>query len=61
MPLREFLAKEEWAVYRVDVKKRRYFGDTFFGPMWKDLPEEVVVPEDLDLDSFRSLQNYISG
>lgn len=61
MTLVEFLLKETWAVYQVDGANRRYFGDTAFGPMWKDFPEVVEVPSDLTLPDLKSVQDYMTA
>lgn len=57
--LKEFLYMQEWAVYRVNGFDRKYFGDTAFGPMWKDIPIEIEVPADLKLDSLGEVEQYL--
>lgn len=59
MSLKDFLRNQEWAVYQVDGLKRKYFGDTFFGPMWKNFPEELDVPSDLKLNNLIEVKEYI--
>ena len=61
MTLKDFLLAQEWAVYRIDTAKRKFFGDTFFGPMWKDFPAEVIIPDGLILDSLLEVEKYIKG
>lgn len=57
--LKEFLREQTWAVFRVDGFKRKFFGDTAFGPMWKDIPLEIEVPADLKLDSLKEVEEYL--
>jgi len=56
---KEFLREQTWAVYKVDGFKRKFFGDTAFGPMWKDIPQEIEVPADLKLDSLKEVEEYL--
>lgn len=58
MTLKEFLCNQNWAVYK--VKGHRFFGDTAFGPMWKDIPEDIEVPNDFNLDSLEEVENFIN-
>lgn len=57
--LKEFLCSQEWAVYRVNGETRKFFGDTAFGPMWKDIPQEIQVPADLKLESLGEVEEYL--
>lgn len=57
--LKGFLLKEEWAIYKVSGEKRQFFGDTAFGPMWKDLPKGMEVPSDLELTSLKEVKEYL--
>jgi hypothetical protein len=57
--LKEFLTEQTWAVYRVDGSNRKFFGDTAFGPMWKDIPPEIEVPADLKLGSLKEVEEYL--
>ncbi len=59
MTLRDFLNNQEWAVYKVSAAKRKFFGDTFFGPMWKDIPADVEVEEGLELTSLNEVHAYL--
>jgi hypothetical protein len=59
LTLKEFLCTQEWAVYRVSGETRKFFGDTAFGPMWKDIPVEIEVPADLKLDSLGEVEEYL--
>lgn len=61
MDIKEFLRSQEWAIYKVDGAKRKFFGDTFFGPMWKDFPQDVEVPDDLNLFSIKAVTEYMGG
>jgi hypothetical protein len=61
LTLKEFLSKEKWMIYRVDLEKRLFFGDTFFGPMWKTIPEDVELPgEAVDLSSAKKVEEYLN-
>ena len=57
--LKDYLNAQIWAVYKVNAEKRQFFGDTAFGPMWKDFPEEVLIPEGLVLDSYLEVEEYL--
>lgn len=57
--LKEYLREQPWAVYKIDGFKRKFFGDTAFGPMWKDIPLEIEVPADLMLDSLKEVEEYL--
>ncbi len=59
MDLKTFLSKQEWIVYRVDGQKRQFFGDTAFGPMWKEFSDEIIVPADLKLSSHKEVNKYL--
>lgn len=61
MTLNDFLNTQEWAVYRLNGRTRKFFGDTAFGPMWKEFPPEVEVPVDLVLDSLLAVQTYMKN
>ena len=64
MTLKEYVAAERWVVYQLDVPRRKFFGDTAFGPMWKSIPEEVAISQDeqeLVLDSMDSVLDWISS
>jgi hypothetical protein len=54
--VREHLRRESWAVYR--VKDGRFFGDTAFGPMWKNFPDGMETG-DLHLDSYREVKAFL--
>ena len=43
MTLKEFLRAEDWAVYRVHGSNREFYADTAFGPMWKTIPNDVII------------------
>lgn len=56
----DFIASEDWAVYKLDCPNRKYFGDTAFGPMWKTLPEEVIIDDlNLVIDDHISVERWI--
>lgn len=59
LTLKEFFLAQEWAVYRVNGETRKFFGDTAFGPMWKDIPQEIQVPADLKLESLGEVEEYL--
>ena len=54
--VRNFLRLEEWAVYR--VKNGKFFGDTAFGPMWKNFPEDIDT-SGLELNSYREVREFL--
>lgn len=56
--LKEFLYTQKWVVYKVDGKTRKFFGDSAFGPMWKDIPQEIEVPADLKLESLGEIERH---
>ncbi len=57
--LKVYLAQKTWAVYKVKGNERKYFVDTASGPMWQDIPPEVLVPPDLILDSYNDVREYL--
>lgn len=59
MDVKEYLFEEVWAIYQVDGAKRKFFGDSFFGPMWKNFPDDVEVPSELVLDSLEEVREYL--
>lgn len=59
MTLKEFLLKEEWNVYQVSGSRRQFFGDTAFGPMWKDIPYNIEVTEEMFLETLRDVEVFL--
>lgn len=59
MNLKDFLRNKEWAIYRINGKTRKIFIDTFFGPMWQEIPKDVEILEDFHLDSYLKIKDYL--
>lgn len=60
--VKEFLLeqRQNWAIYRVDGPNKKYFCDSYYGPMWKQFPDEVNVPPDLKLMSMSAVYEYLN-
>lgn len=56
---KEFLRQQEWAVYQVSGSQQKFFGDTAFGPMWKEFPKHIFVRPDLYLNSLEEVAEYL--
>ena len=64
MNLRKFLLSEEWVVYKVNCPNRTFFGDTFFGPMWKKFPDDLILDESevgMVLDNLSDVDSWLEN
>lgn len=59
MNIKEFLRSQEWVVYKINGSERKFFGDTYFGPMWKEFPKDMEIPSDLNLGTMDSVIEYL--
>ena len=59
MTLKEFLLEEEWTIYQVCGQRRQFFGDTVFGPMWKNIPSDIEVSNELFIGTSKEVNEYL--
>lgn len=53
-----------WVVMKIDLPNRRVFRDSYFGPYWHTLPDEVVLAEEekaLKMDGAGECGRYLEA